>query len=96
MMTLISLGIVVAFAASLAATFGFFKIDVWWEVATLITIMLLGHWLEMKAIAQARGARDVLAALLPDSAERKRELRVEKVPLSELHVAYPSFHQAQP
>ena len=64
MMTLISLGIVVAFAASLAATFGFFQIDVWWEVATLITIMLLGHWLEMKAIAQARGALDALAALL--------------------------------
>jgi hypothetical protein len=54
MMTLISLGMVVAFVASLAATLGFFKIDVWWEVATLITVMLLGHWLEMKAIAQAR------------------------------------------
>jgi len=68
MMTLISLGIVVAFAASLAATFEFFQIDVWWEVATLITIMLLGHWLEMKAVVQARGALDALAALLPDAA----------------------------
>ena len=86
MMTLISLGIVVAFAASLAATFGFFQIDVWWEVATLITIMLLGHWLEMKAIAQARGALDALAALLPDSAERVSESGVEKVPLSKLQV----------
>jgi len=86
MMTLISLGIVVAFAASLAATFGFFKIDVWWEVATLITIMLLGHWLEMRAIAQARGALDALAALLPDSAERITEAGVEKVPLAELQV----------
>src|SRR6266436_626533 len=86
MMTLISLGIVVAFAASLAATFGFFQIDVWWEVATLITIMLLGHWLEMKAIAQARGALDALAALLPDTAERITESGVEKVPLTELHV----------
>jgi Cu2+-exporting ATPase len=86
MMTLISLGIVVAFTASLAATFGFFEIDVWWEVATLITIMLLGHWLEMKAIAQARGALDALAALLPDSAERITESRVEKVPLAELRV----------
>ena len=73
MMTLISLGIVVAFAASLAATIGFFAIDVWWEVATLITVMLLGHWLEMKAIAQASGALDALAALLPDSAERVTE-----------------------
>src|ERR1700751_2810711 len=86
MMTLISLGIVVAFTASLAATFGFFKIDVWWEVATLITVMLLGHWLEMKAIAQARGALDALAALLPDSAERITESAVEKVPLVELRV----------
>jgi Cu2+-exporting ATPase len=86
MMTLISLGIVVAFAASLAATFGFFQIDVWWEVATLITIMLLGHWLEMKAVAQARGALNALAALLPDSAERVTESGIEKVPLSELRV----------
>ena len=86
MMTLISLGIVVAFAASLAATFGFFRIDVWWEVATLITIMLLGHWLEMRAIAQARGALDALAALLPDSAERVTESGVQKVPLAELIV----------
>src|SRR6516225_12111549 len=50
MMTLISLAILVAFAASLAATLGFFEVDVWWELATLITIMVLGHWLEMKAI----------------------------------------------
>ena len=84
MMTLISLGIVVAFAASLAATFGFFQIDVWWEVATLITIMLLGHWLEMNAIAQARGALDALAALLPESAECITESGVEKFPLAEL------------
>jgi len=86
MMTLISLGIVVAFGTSLAATFGSFQIDVWWEVATLITIMLLGHWLEMKAIAQARGALDALAALLPDSAERVTESGVQKVPLTELQV----------
>jgi len=86
MMTLISLGVVVAFAASLAATFGFFQIDVWWEVATLITIMLLGHWLEMKAVAQARGALDALAALLPDAAERVTGSGVEKVALAQLRV----------
>src|SRR6201982_3620489 len=79
MMTLISLGIVVAFVASLAATFGFFQIDVWWEVATLITIMLLGHCLEMKAVAQARGALDALAALLPDAAERVTESGIDNV-----------------
>ena len=86
MMTLISLAIVVAFAASLAATLGFFEIDVWWELATLITVMVLGHWLEMKAISQARGALDALAALLPDSAERATESGLEKVRLGELRV----------
>ena len=70
MMTLISLAITVAFGTSLAATFGLFEIDVWWEVASLITVMLLGHWLEMRAISQARGALNALAALLPDTAER--------------------------
>jgi P-type Cu2+ transporter len=64
MMTLISLAILVAFSTSLAATFAVFEVDVWWELATLITIMVLGHWLEMKAIAQAHGALDLLAALL--------------------------------
>jgi P-type Cu2+ transporter len=70
MMTLISLAITVAFGTSLAATFGLFEIDVWWELASLITIMILGHWLEMRAISQARGALNALAALLPDTAER--------------------------
>ena len=70
MMTLISLAIIVAFGTSLAATFGLFEIDVWWELASLITIMVLGHWLEMRAISQARGALNALAALLPDTAER--------------------------
>src|SRR4029077_5524550 len=54
MMTLISLGIIAAFGTSLVATFGLFDIDVWWELTSLITIMLLGHWLEMRAISQAR------------------------------------------
>ena len=84
MMTLISLAITVAFVTSLAATFGLFVIDIWWELATLITIMLLGHWLEMRAIAQARGALDALAALLPDTTERVTDARVETVPLAAL------------
>ena len=70
MMTLISLAIVVAFGTSLAATFVLFEIDVWCELASLITIMVLGHWLEMRAISQARGALNALAALLPDTTER--------------------------
>ena len=86
MMTLISLGIVVAFAASLASTLGIFEVDVWWELSTLISVMLLGHWLEMKAVAQARGALDALAALLPDTAERVTDSGVDRVPLAVLRV----------
>src|SRR3984893_19396261 len=86
MMTLISLAIVVAFGTSLAGTFGIFEIEVWWELASLIAIMLLGHWLEMKAISQARGALNALAALLPDTAERINGAEIQTVPLSELRV----------
>src|SRR6202790_578126 len=86
MMTLISLAIIVAFGTSLAATFGLFEIDVWWELASLITIMVLGHWLEMRAIFQARGALNALAALLPDTAERVKGADTQTVPLSELRV----------
>jgi Cu2+-exporting ATPase len=86
MMTLISLAILVAFGTSLAATFRLFEIDVWWELASLITIMVLGHWLEMRAISQARGALNALAALLPDTAERVNGTDTQSVPLSELRV----------
>jgi Cu2+-exporting ATPase len=86
MMTLISLAIIVAFGTSLAATFGLFEIEVWWELASLITIMVLGHWLEMRAISQARGALNALAALLPDIAERVRGTETQTVPISELKV----------
>src|SRR5216683_2222119 len=86
MMTLISLAIIVAFGTSLAATFGLFEIDVWWEVASLITIMVLGHWLEMRAISQARGALDALAALLPDTAERVMGADTQSVQLADLRV----------
>jgi Cu2+-exporting ATPase len=86
MMTLISLAIIVAFGTSLAATFGLFEIDVWWELTSLITIMVLGHWMEMRAISQAGGALNALAALLPDTAERVKGSNIESVPLSELRV----------
>jgi Cu2+-exporting ATPase len=86
MMTLISLAITVAFGTSLAATFGVFEVEVWWELATLITIMVLGHWLEMRAISHARGALNALAALLPDTAERITGTEIETVRLSELRV----------
>lgn len=69
MMTLISLAITVAFGYSIAVSFGLEGMDFWWELATLITIMLLGHWLEMASIQSAQGALKELAKLLPDEAE---------------------------
>jgi Cu2+-exporting ATPase len=86
MMTLISLAIVVAFVASWAATLGVFEVDVWWELSTLITVMSLGHWLEMRSIMQAQGALGALAELLPDTAERVTASGTETVPLSALNV----------
>jgi P-type Cu2+ transporter len=86
MMTLISLAIVVAFGTSWAGTLGLFEVEIWWELATLITIMLLGHWLEMRSIAQASGALAALAALLPDTAERVTPTGTEEVPIAELRV----------
>jgi Cu2+-exporting ATPase len=86
MMTLISLAIVVAFVTSWAGTLGLFEVEIWWELATLITIMLLGHWLEMRSIAQARGALAALAELLPDTAERITATGSETVPLAILAI----------
>ena len=86
MMTLISLAIVVAFVTSWAGTLRLFEVEIWWELATLITIMLLGHWLEMRSIAQARGALAALAELLPDTAERVTDGGTETVPLAALAV----------
>ncbi len=84
MMTLISLAIVVSFVTSWAGTLGLFQIEIWWELASLITIMLLGHWLEMRSIAQASGALDALAALLPDTAERIVDEGTETVAIGSL------------
>ncbi|MGH8969709.1 MAG: heavy metal translocating P-type ATPase [Actinomycetes bacterium] len=70
MMLLISMAITVAYVASLATSLGAFDLEFWWELAALVTIMLLGHWQEMKAIGQASGALSALAELLPDDAER--------------------------
>ncbi|MGH3706324.1 MAG: HAD-IC family P-type ATPase, partial [Agromyces sp.] len=72
MMLLIGLAITVAYFASLGASLGLLShhLDFWWELALLIVIMLLGHWIEMRSIMQASSALDALAALLPDEAER--------------------------
>jgi Cu2+-exporting ATPase len=84
MMTLISLAIVVAFGFSLAVTFGVPGMDLWWELSTLITIMILGHWIEMRSIAQAHGALNELAKLVPDTAIRLAGEKQVEVPVTEL------------
>lgn len=84
MMLLIGMAIVVAFAASVATTLGFFDLEFWWELAALITVMLLGHWMEMRSIGQARGALQALAELLPDQAERVTASGVETVSVSDI------------
>lgn len=86
MMLLIGMAITVAFVASAATTAGWFDLEFWWELAALITIMLLGHWMEMRAIGQARGALAALAELLPDEAERIVDGKTEKVSLDQLAV----------
>ena len=77
MMLLIGLAITVAFLASWGASLGMLhhELDFWWELALLIVIMLLGHWIEMRSLAQTTSALDSLAALLPDEAERVKGMR---------------------
>src|SRR5256886_11763390 len=70
MMTLISLAISVAFVFSAVVTLGYPGMPLWEELATLVTIMLLGHWIEMRSVSQAQGALRALAKLLPDTAVR--------------------------
>jgi len=84
MMTLIALAITVAFVFSIAVLLGFPGMPLWEELATLITIMLLGHWLEMRSIEQASGALDALAKLLPATATRVTASGTEDVPLEAL------------
>ena len=85
MMSLISLAITVAFVFSMATVFVLEGEAFFWELVTLIDVMLLGHWVEMRSVRQASGALDRLAQLLPDTADRLTEDgRTEQVPVSEL------------
>ena len=86
MMLLISMAITVAYVASMATSLDWLDLEFWWELAALVTIMLLGHWQEMKAIGQARGALDALAELLPDEAELVDGDEVRHVQVGELGV----------
>nr|WP_245528110.1 heavy metal translocating P-type ATPase [Cellulomonas gilvus] len=85
MMLLIASAITVAFIASWATTLGAaMELDFWWELALLVVIMLLGHWLEMRALGAASGALDALAALLPDRAEKVTSSGTLEVAVAEL------------
>ena len=88
MMLLIGLAITVAFVSSWGASLGLLdhQLDFWWELALLIVIMLLGHWIEMRSLAQTTSALDSLAALLPDEAERIEGDTVTTVAPSDLRV----------
>jgi len=85
MMTLIALAITVAFVFSAVVTVGYPGMPLWEELATLVTIMLLGHWIEMRSITQAQGAVKELAKLLPSTATRVVGDRTEEVPIEQLH-----------
>jgi Cu2+-exporting ATPase len=94
MMTLVALAISTAYFYSLAITAGLVAgMSFYWELATLVTIMLLGHWMEMRAVNSAQSALNELAKLLPDMAERivphatgNGAAETEQVPVSALQV----------
>ena len=86
MMLLISMAITVSYVASMASSLDWLELEFWWELAALVTVMLLGHWQEMKAIGQARGALAALAELLPDDAEVVEGDDVRRVRLDALTV----------
>ncbi|WP_425413814.1 heavy metal translocating P-type ATPase [Ruania albidiflava] len=88
MMLLIGLAITVAFIASWGASLGLLdhQLNFWWELALLVVIMLLGHWIEMRSLAQTTSALDSLAALLPDEAEKVDGDDVVKVAPADLAV----------
>lgn len=86
MMTLISLAIITAYAYSVATQFFIRGDGFFWELATLVTIMLLGHWLEMASVAKAESALDAISQLLPDKAEKLVNGKPKQVLVSELKV----------
>jgi Cu2+-exporting ATPase len=84
MMTLIGVAISVAYVYSAAVTFGLTGEPFFWELATLVDIMLVGHWIEMRSVLAASGALEKLARLMPDTAHRRRGEQIEEVPLREV------------
>lgn len=94
MMTLIAIAITVAYAYSVATVFGLQGMDFFWELCTLILIMLLGHWIEMKSIAGASRELELLVQLLPSSAhlikgEMTHEVKVDSLNIGDLILIKP-------
>ncbi|MBI4317837.1 MAG: heavy metal translocating P-type ATPase [Chloroflexi bacterium] len=86
MMTLVALAITTAYLYSVATEFVLRGEPLYWELSTLVVVMLLGHWIELSAVGRARGALAELAKLLPDTAERIVDGRTEEVRIEELRV----------
>ncbi len=86
MMTLVALGISTAYLYSATTTFTATGEGFYWELATLVDVMLLGHWIEMRAVSRASSALAELARLLPDTAERVVDGRTEEVAVADLSV----------
>ena len=84
MMTLIAMAIIIAFVYSVATVFGFQGMDFFWELATLIVIMLLGHWLEMRSVANASKALELLVQMIPAEAHVMHGEMLHDMPLKEV------------
>ena len=84
MMTLIAMAITIAFVYSVATVFGFQGMDFFWELATLIVIMLLGHWLEMRSVANASKALELLVQMIPAEAHVMHGEMIHDMPLKEV------------
>ena len=84
MMTLIALAITVAYVYSSAIVFGLSGKPFFWELATLIVVMLAGHWIEMKSVMQASGALDKLMELMPDTAHKITDDGTEEIKVNKL------------
>ncbi|WP_026754850.1 copper-translocating P-type ATPase [Sediminibacter sp. Hel_I_10] len=84
MMTLISMAITVAYVYSSATVFGLEGVDFFWELATLIAIMLVGHWIEMKSVLGASKALQLLVSMMPAEAHRVKDDTIEDIPLEDL------------
>lgn len=86
MMTLISLAILTAFIYSIIQILLGEKTTLFWELATLIVVMLLGHWMEMMTVTKAQGALNELSKLLPDTVEVQRDDKTTEIPVDQLQV----------